>query len=143
MHIQALPVSLHCLISAFPTVLPKSENNILPECLSVGQSKSAATNPEHTKMFFLDNVMFAMWYLPFSFFHLPCPGTPESKNTIFSAAKTVKSLCMFLLFPLLIPFVFLRDYLSLVFILYSFYLSSNISKIPAQDMLLADSFFFF
>lgn len=47
-------------------------------------------------MFFLDNVMFAMWYLPFSFFHHLCPGTPESKNTTFSAAKAVKSLCMFL-----------------------------------------------
>lgn len=130
MHVQALPVSPHCLISAFPTALPKSESNTLPERLSVGQSKSAAIKPEHTKMFFLDNVMFTMWYLPFSFFHLPCPGTLESKNTTFSAAKAVKSLCMFLLFPLLMPFVFFLDYLSHVLILYFFYLSSNISKIP-------------
>lgn len=82
-------------------------------------------------MFFLGNVMFAMWYLPFFFFHLPCLGTPESKIITSSAAKAVRSLCIFLLFPLLIPFVFLLDSLSLVFILYFFYVSSNVSKIPA------------
>lgn len=95
----------HCQESA--------ENSTLPQSLSVRQGKPAA-KPEHACMVFLDNVMFAAWYLPSLFLSLPLPrhSTVWSKNITFLAAKAVKSLCMFLLLLLSLFFFFFFSGLS-------------------------------